>query len=133
MSSSGAFAIVSHIMQIYETVLILKPAMSDPEVAEFLEKTKATIAAESGEMVNHEIWGRRKLTHIIGKAREGVYVYLKYKAAPALLKKMAHNFGVSDDVIRDMTVVAQDRKMREKKPKKAKPAVAATAAAPAQA
>jgi len=115
-------------MQIYETVLILKPAMSDPEVAEFVEKTKQTIAGESGELVNHEIWGRRKLTHIIGKAREGVYVYLKYKAAPALLKKMGHGFSVSDDVIRDMTVVAQDRKMREKKPKKVKVAAAAAQA-----
>ena len=121
-------------MQIYETVLILKPVMSDPEVAEFLEKTKATISSEGGEVVNHEIWGRRKLTHFIGKAREGVYVYMKYKSTPVLLKKLAHNFGVSDDVIRDMTVAVQDRKMREKKPKKIKPAAAAApAAAPAQA
>lgn len=121
-------------MQIYETVLILKPVMSDPEVAEYLEKLKQTISADGGEVVNHEIWGRRKLTHFIGKAREGVYVYVKYKAAPALLKKMAHNFSVSDDVLRDMTVLAQDRKMREKKPKKIKPAAAAAAApAPAQA
>jgi len=118
-------------MLIYETVLILKPVMSDPEVAEYLEKLKQTITADGGEIVNHEIWGRRKLTHIIGKAREGVYLYVKYKAAPALLKKMSHNFSVSDDVLRDMTVVAQDRKMREKKPKKAKPAAAAAAAAAA--
>ncbi|MFI5361668.1 MAG: 30S ribosomal protein S6 [Elusimicrobiota bacterium] len=119
-------------MLIYETVLILKPVMSDPEVAEYLEKLKQTIAAESGEIVNHEIWGRRKLTHIIGKAREGVYLYIKYKSTPALLKKLAHNFSVSDDVMRDMTVLAQDRKMREKKPKKPKVAgaVAAAAAAP---
>ena len=114
-------------MLIYETVLILKPVMSDPEVAEFLEKTKATITAEGSEIVNSEIWGRRKLTHFIGKAREGVYVYMKYKSTPALLKKLAHTFGVSDDVLRDMTVVVVDRKMREKKPKKAKPAAAAAA------
>ena len=121
-------------MQIYETVLILKPVMSDPEVVDFLEKTKQTITSEGGEIVNHEIWGRRKLTHFIGKAREGVYLYMKYKSTPALLKKLAHNFSVSDDVLRDMTVVVVDRKMREKKPKKAKPAAAAAAAtAPAQA
>jgi small subunit ribosomal protein S6 len=116
-------------MQIYETVLILKPVMSDPEVAEFLEKTKQTISAEGGEVVNHEVWGRRKLTHFIGKAREGVYVYAKYKASPVLLKKLAHNFSVSDDVLRDMTVAVHDRKIREKKVKKAKPAAAAAAQA----
>ena len=120
-------------MQIYETVLILKPVMSDPEVAEFLEKTKQTVSAEGGEIVNHEIWGRRKLTHSIGKAREGVYLYLKYKAAPSLLKKLSHGFGLSDDVLRDMTVIVRDRKMREKKPKKIKPAAAASSTATAQA
>jgi small subunit ribosomal protein S6 len=120
-------------MLIYETVLILKPVMSDPEVAEYLEKLKQTISAESGEVVNHEIWGRRKLTHVIGKAREGVYLYIKYKSPPALLKKLAHNFSVSDDVMRDMTVLSQDRKMREKKPKKAKPVAAAAPSASASA
>lgn len=118
-------------MQIYETVLILKPVLSDPEIAEFLEKTKQSISGEGGEVVNHEIWGRRKLTHFIGKAREGVYIYMKYKAAPALLRKLAHNFGVSDTVLRDMTVAVHDRKMREKKPKKIKPASAPAAAAQA--
>lgn len=112
-------------MQIYETVLILKPVLSDPEVAEFVEKTKQTVAGEGGEIVTSEVWGRRKLTHFIGKAREGVYAYFKYKAQPSLLKKLAHNFSVSDTVLRDMTVLVRDRKMREKKPKKAKPAAPA--------
>ena len=121
-----------HPMQIYETVLILKPVLADPEVLEFVEKTKTAINGEAGELVTHEVWGRRKLTHIIGKAREGIYVYLKYKGNPALLKKMAHSFSVSDTVIRDMTVLVRDRKMREKKPKKIKtPAAAAPAAAQA--
>ena len=111
-------------MQIYETVLILKPLLADPEVVEFVDKTKVAIAGESGELLTHEVWGRRKLTHIIGKAREGIYVYLKYKWNPALLKKLAHSFGVSDTVLRDMTVAVRDRKIREKKPKKVKPASA---------
>jgi len=116
-------------MDIYETVLIVKPVMSDPEVAEFVEKTKQTIVAEGGEMITSEIWGRRKLTHLIGKNREGVYAFFKYKASPALLKKLNHNFSISDNIMRNMTVLAQDRKMRikAKKPKKAAPAAAAAA------
>ena len=54
-------------------------------------------------------------------------MYLKYKGTPTLLKKMAHNFGVSDTVLREMTVLVRDRKMREKKPKKIKPAAAPAA------
>jgi small subunit ribosomal protein S6 len=109
-------------MRIYETVLIMKPALSDPEVAEWVEKTKQVIVGEGGEVVNHEIWGRRKLTHLIGKAREGVYAYLKYRANPALLRKLGHNFSVAGDVLRNMTVVAQDRKYKAKEKKAKAPA-----------
>ena len=117
-------------MQIYETVLILQPAMSDPEVAEYAEKTKQAISADGGEIVTQEIWGRRKLTHMIGKARDGVYAYFKFKAPTTLLKKLNHSFAISDSVLRNMTVVAKDRKMKEKKTKpKAK---AAAPAAPQQ-
>lgn len=115
-------------MRIYETVLILKPVLSDPEVADFVEKTKQTISGEGGELVSHEIWGRRKLAHFIGKSREGIYAYLKYKANPTLLKKLGHAFGVSDTVLRDSTIVVRDRKLREKKPKKAKSVAAAVQA-----
>ncbi len=114
-------------MRTYETVLIIKPALSDPEVAERVEKTKQIIASDGGELVNHEIWGRRKLTHLIGKAREGVYAYLKYRATPALLKKLQHNYSVTGDILRDMTVVSSERKFKVKE-KKAK--VKAPAAAP---
>lgn len=115
-------------MQVYETVLIFKPVLSDPEVAELVEKTKQSIAGDGGEIVNNEIWGRRKLTHMIGKAREGVYAYFKYRAAPALLKKLNHAFSISDKIMRNMTVVARDRKLREKKSSPSKPKAAATAA-----
>lgn len=111
-------------MHIYETVLILKPVMSDPEVADFVEKTKQTISGDGGEILSNEIWGRRKLTHLIGKAREGVYAYFKYRANPPLLKKLSHNFSIAENIIRNMTVLARDRKMRVK-PKKAKVAAAA--------
>ena len=119
-------------MQIYETVLILKPALSDPEVADFVEKTKQTVATDGGEILTQETWGRRKLTHMIGKAREGVYAYFKYKAPGALLKKLNHNFGISDNILRNMTVVSKDRKMPEKKVKAKTKAKAPSAAAAQQ-
>lgn len=112
-------------MRIYETVLIMKPALSDPQVAEWVDKTRQVIASDGGEVMSHEVWGRRKLTHLIGKEREGVYAYLKYRAGPALLKKLGHNFSVSDDVMRDMTVVSRDRKYKVKE-KKAKAAAQAS-------
>lgn len=107
-------------MPTYETTLILKPVLSDPEVAELAEKTKQSIVADGGEILVHEIWGRRKLTHMIDKARDGVYAYFKFRSSPSLLEKLNHNFSISEQILRAMTVTARDRKFRDKKKKKAK-------------
>ncbi|MBI5630869.1 MAG: 30S ribosomal protein S6 [Elusimicrobia bacterium] len=112
-------------MQIYETVLILKPALSEAEAADFVEKTKQLIAAQGGEMISQDNWGRRKLTHMIGKAREGTYAYLKYKITSEALKKLYHNFSINENLLRQMTVASQERKMREKKGKAKKAPAAA--------
>ncbi len=106
----------------YETILILKPTLSDPEVAELVDKTKQTITSQGGEILSQEIWGRRKLTHMIGKAREGVYAYLKHKSGPQVLNKINHDFAISDKIMRNMSLLAQDRKLKEKKKKRSIPA-----------
>lgn len=109
----------------YETIIILSPTLTDPEVAAMVDKTKQTITSNGGEIISQEIWGRRKLTHMIGKSREGVYAYLKHRSGTQVLTKMNHEFAISDKVIRNMSLVAQDRKLKVKKssrPKAAMPA-----------
>lgn len=115
-------------MPVYETVVIMKPVLSDPEVADLVEKTKKAIGSDGGEILNQEIWGRRKLTHAIGKAREGVYAYFKFKSAASLPGKLDHGLRISDNVLRHMTVMTLDRKMREKKKKAKKTAPPTTEA-----
>ncbi len=122
------FAILS-IMPLYETVLILKPVMSDAEVTEVLEKTKKTIGGAGGETLSQEIWGRRRLTHMIGKAREGVYAYLKFRGAASLISKLDNGFKVSDDVLRHSIFRSQERRILERPAKpRAVPAGATHAA-----
>lgn len=111
-------------MRQYETVLILKPVMSDQEVTDFLEKTKAAITGGHGEVVSQDNWGRRKLIHMIGKAREGVYLYFKYRASSGLLEKLDHSFKVSDSVMRHSFILLRERKVKEKRKKAKAPAAA---------
>jgi len=115
-------------MALYETVAILKPALSDAEAAEWMEKTRAALAKAGGEVVGHEVWGRRKLVHPIGKARDGVYLYLKYNAAPSLIKKLSHDFSLDAAILRQVTMLAMERVLQEKPSKKKKKAAASVPA-----
>ena len=98
-------------MRIYELIIVLKPQLSDNEIADFVEKTKKLIAHDGGSVVFEEKWGRRKLAHPIGHAREGFYVFLKINAAPSAVEKLDRNFKVQDSVLRTMSVrVAETEK-----------------------
>ena len=106
-------------MPIYETVVVVKPQFSDPEVLELIEKTKKVISSEGGEILGEDKWGRRKLTYPIKQAREGFYAYLKFQAPTQTLGKLSHHFRVVDSFLRTITVVAKERKLRPAKVKAA--------------
>jgi len=97
-------------MNIYETVVVVQPKLSDTEVAEFIDKTKKLIAKGGGEILSDDRWGRRKLAYPINHLREGFYFYLKFQAPGALVQKMNQQFRISDDILRSMTVHAPERK-----------------------
>lgn len=99
-------------MQMYETVIVVKPQLSDPEVLEVIEKTKKVITGEGGEILVEDKWGRRKLTYPIKHAKEGFYAYLKFQGPAAVLPKLSHHFRVIDSFLRTMTVQANERKAK---------------------
>ena len=48
-------------MNHYETVFILTPVLSEPQMKEAVEKFKQVLAKFGAEVVNEENWGMRKL------------------------------------------------------------------------
>ena len=118
-------------MLTYETIILIHPRLSDQEVAEFAEKTKGAITKGGGEVLGEDRWGRRKLAYPIGSSREGFYLYLKYNAKGALVNEMSRQFRIQEDILRTLTVHAEDPAHVVPKPRAPKPAVGAAAPAPA--
>ena len=108
-------------MNIYETVLIVKPQLSDTEIGGLLEKTKKTLTTEGAEILNEDRWGRRKLAYPIQHSREGFYIYLKYQAAPSALGRFEQQLRITEPILRSLTLRHEERKARVKKVKKVKP------------
>jgi small subunit ribosomal protein S6 len=122
-------------MQIYETVVVVHPRLSDSEVSKFSDKTKKTITEGGGELLSEDTWGRRKLAYPIEKAREGFYIYYKFQAPGTLVQKLNKNFRIDESILRTLTVLLQKpRKVKVKTPKAPKaPASAPTRTTPAAA
>lgn len=118
-------------MQTYETVILLHPRLSDPEVIQFSDGTKQMIAKDGGEIVSEDRWGRRKLAYPIGRSREGYYLYFRYHAPGAFIGKLSRHFRLLDTVMRTLTVVAEQP--RKHGPRKAAASAAAESPKPVSA
>jgi small subunit ribosomal protein S6 len=110
-------------MKTYETVTIVKPQLSDGEVAAFTDKAKAFITSAGGEVVSEEKLGRRRFSHDINKNREGFYLYLKFKAKETFVKEWAANMKLNQNVLRSAVMKSAELKSKPvKKPKALKAA-----------
>lgn len=99
-------------MKTYESVIIVKPQLSDGEVGEFVNKAKALIANKGGEVTSEEKLGRRKFTHEINHVRDGFYLYLKFKAEPSFIKEFENALKLNENVLRSMTMNAVEVKAK---------------------
>ena len=99
-------------MKTYESVIIVKPQLSDGEVGEFVNKVKTLIANKGGEVTSEEKLGRRKFTHEVNHVRDGFYLYLKFKAEPSFVKELDNALTLNDNVLRSMTMNAVEVKAK---------------------
>lgn len=99
-------------MRTYESVIIVKPQLSDGEVGEFVSKAKELVAKHNGEVISEEKLGRRKFTHEINHVRDGFYLYLKFKAEPKFVKIFEDALKLNEKVLRSMTMIAMEVKAK---------------------
>lgn len=105
----------------YETVFIITPVLSDPQMKETVEKFKKLITDNGGEIVHEEEWGLRKLAYPIQKKTTGFYALIEFKANPEFISKLETEYRRDERIIRFLTVkldkyaIEYNQKKREKK------------------
>ncbi len=99
-------------MRTYETVTIVKPQLSDAEVADFVTKAKELVTKNGGEVTSEEKLGRRKFTHDINHVRDGFYLYLKFKAQPQFIKVWDEAMKLNEKVLRSMVMLSTEVKAK---------------------
>jgi hypothetical protein len=72
---SGAFAQEDHCMELYESLFIIRPSVSDEETNALIEKMKGVADRTGAQFIKSENWGRKKLADEVRRERKGTYVY----------------------------------------------------------
>lgn len=97
-------------MNKYELIYIIDTTVEEAARKELIEKFNGIIAANGGEVVKVEEWGKRRLAYAIDYKTEGYYVYVAFNCASELPKELSRNLGISESVIRSQIVKLLDKK-----------------------
>ena len=114
-------------MNRYETVFIMTPVLSADQVAETVEKYRASIASNGGKILHEDAWGLRKLAYPIQKKSTGFYHLIEWEAEGSAVLPFETEFRRDERILRFLTTamdkhhIAFAESRRDKSNRKAEP------------
>jgi len=91
-------------MNCYETLFVVKPTLTEEEIAATITKVKDILAKEGAELLGTNDMGMRKLAYPVQKNDRGYYTVLFYKGEGTVIHELERNLKISEDVIKFLTV-----------------------------
>ncbi|QDC43891.1 30S ribosomal protein S6 [Methylophilus medardicus] len=93
-------------MRHYEIVFIVHPDQSE-QVPAMIERYRAQITGNGGNIHRLEDWGRRQLAYPIQKVHKAHYVLMNIECSQEVLEEMEHGFKFNDAVLRHLTIATK--------------------------
>jgi small subunit ribosomal protein S6 len=91
-------------MQLYESIFILRPSLSDEESQRIIEKVKGFVERSGGSLLKADNWGKKKLAYEVKRERKGTFVCLQFRAPGAMIGELEHLYRIEDAVMKFLTV-----------------------------
>jgi small subunit ribosomal protein S6 len=88
----------------YETVFIMTPVLSEPQMKETVNKFRDLLVKHSAKVVHEEEWGLKKLAYPIQKKSSGFYQVLEFDADSQIIAEFETELIHDERVIRFLTV-----------------------------
>jgi small subunit ribosomal protein S6 len=100
----------------YETLYVVRPDLTEEDLAKIQQRLNEAIAANDGEIIKSDKWGQRELAYEIQDHNRGIYHILISKALPGVVADLEkHLRFYNNDVLRFMTVaITEDAANRAK-------------------
>ncbi len=88
----------------YESVTILRPATSKPEIAALIERMQGVFVEFGSRLIKIDSWGTRILAFPIKHERKGIYLYWRYLGGSDIVAEFERLMGLFDKVLRFYTI-----------------------------
>jgi len=91
----------------YDVIYILDPNSTTEESAAVSSKVEQVVAEAKGTVLKKDDWGKRRLSYMVKKQREGHYIFFHLQIAPDTVAEVTRNLRLMEKVIK-FTVVKDD-------------------------
>ncbi len=94
-------------MRHYEIVFIVHPDQSE-QVHAMVERYRALINGNGGQIHRLEDWGRRQLAYTLQKMHKAHYVLMNIECDQATLDELEHGFRFNDAILRHLVILRDE-------------------------
>jgi len=91
-------------MSYYECVFIARQELSTTQAEQLADQMAEILVNNGGEVKAREYWGLKNLAYRIKKNRKGHYTMFHMDAPSDAVIEMERNMGLSEDVLRHLTI-----------------------------
>ena len=91
----------------YDVIYILDPNSTTEESAAVASKVEQVVADAKGTVLKKDDWGKRRLSYMVKKHREGHYIFFHLQITPDTVAEVTRNLRLMEKVIK-FTVVKDD-------------------------
>jgi len=95
------------VLRRYETLMIAKPDLEEPQLKALLDEISALIVREGGIVKSIDVWGTRRLEYPIEHQESGQYAVINFEADTGVVKELDRVTRIRDDVLRTKTLVRE--------------------------
>jgi small subunit ribosomal protein S6 len=91
-------------MQLYESIFVVRPSLSDEDTSKIIEKMKGVLEKSGATLLKLENWGKKKLAYEVKRERKGTFVYFHFKSPGNVVGELERSYRLEDSVIKFLTV-----------------------------
>jgi small subunit ribosomal protein S6 len=95
-------------MRDYELMTIHRPDLAEDDVETKIGELETYLTNSQAELVNRDLWGKRRFAYEIDHLSEGYYSVVSFKATAEAVEGVDRLMSLSDEVVRHKIVRVGD-------------------------
>jgi small subunit ribosomal protein S6 len=99
-------------LNLYEAMYLVDPALNEQEVEALAERLKSEITARGGEIVDLHHLGKKRLAYSVKKRRDGFYLLIFFRIPPGKISELTAGYSLNEAILRFLFIRRKEGELK---------------------